>query len=107
MTVDLGTGDRNPAALEVALWRCRLDLEAAREDADHLHAALDSSRRIGIAVGVVMERYELPADRAVGILRQLSMDPNRTFADIALEIAGTGALPETARWSWRVRPGGR
>jgi len=101
MTVDLlGTGDRNPAGLEVALWRCRLDLEAAREDADHLHAALVSSRRIGIAMGVVMERYELPAD-------QLSMDLNRTLADIALEIAGTGALPETARWSWRVRPGDR
>ena len=106
MAVDrLATGGRDPAGLEAELTRCRLALEEARDHADHLHAALLSSRQIGIAIGIVMERYKLPADRAFAILRQLSMDLNRKLADIALEIAGTGAVPETARSSWRVRPG--
>ena len=82
-------------------------VEAARGEvrADNLEIALLSSRTIGAAIGILMERFKLTADQAWERLRWLSQDLNRPLADLAGELVGTGTVsglpPDSA--SWRAR----
>jgi hypothetical protein len=55
---------------------------------EHLTRAMDTRAVIGQAVGIVMERYGLDADRAFAYLRRLSQDGNRKLFAIAADIAG-------------------
>ena len=77
---------------EVAHLRTELGLAA--EHAEHLEQALLSSRRIGIAVGIVMERHKVTADDAFKVLTRLSMERNEKLRNIADLIATTGELPD-------------
>jgi hypothetical protein len=55
--------------------------------------ALETSREIGVAVGVLMTRYRLTRDQAFDLLRISSQRTNRKLRDIALDVGDTGALP--------------
>ena len=61
---------------EVFAAHAAVALGHARE-VDQLHQALQSSRTIGTAIGIVMERYHLDRDRAFGFLttRVLALEP--------------------------------
>jgi GAF domain-containing protein len=63
------------------------------ERADNLQAALGSSRVIGTAIGVLVERHRLPPAQAFEMLRSASQDTNRKLAVVAVELVRTGALP--------------
>lgn len=67
--------------------------EYERERVRHLEQALDSSREIGIAMGVLMARNRLTRDQAFDLLRICSQRINRKLRDIAVEVADTGELP--------------
>ncbi|WP_375499098.1 GAF and ANTAR domain-containing protein [uncultured Jatrophihabitans sp.] len=67
-------------------------VESAR--ADNLSVALVSSREIGISIGILMATYRIPRDEAFQILRLFSQRTHRKLADIAAEVANTGALPD-------------
>lgn len=67
--------------------------QAARSDAGHLEVALQSSRRIGAAIGIIMERDRVPEDEAFARLRKASQDTNRKLRDVAEQIVLTGTTP--------------
>jgi GAF domain-containing protein len=67
---------------------------SAREQAQNLRIALDSSREIGIAMGIVMAVAMVTRDQAFDLLRIASQRLHRKLRDIATEIVDTGALPE-------------
>ncbi len=62
-------------------------------DVDNLTAALETSRQIGTAVGIVMARYRMTSDEAFALLRRASMDLNRKVHDLAAEVELTGLVP--------------
>jgi GAF domain-containing protein len=53
---------------------------------ENLNAALVTRKRIGQAVGILMERYELDEDRAFQYLARLSQTRNTKLRDIADEL---------------------
>lgn len=71
----------------------RSELAVTREQVAHLETALSSSRRIGVALGIVMERHRVTEDQAFGLLVRLSQDGNVKVRDIAARIAETGQVP--------------
>jgi len=59
-----------------------------------LQNALDTRTIIGQAQGVLMERFEIDADRAFAILRRYSQDGNRKLTDVARTVVETLQLPD-------------
>lgn len=64
-----------------------------RKKVENLEVALDSSRLIGMAVGVLMSSRLLTADQAFDELRRASQRTHRKVRDIAEYVTETGALP--------------
>jgi len=74
--------------IQSALARSR-DLEALRENKQNLAHALQQSREISIAIGLLIERHGLTAEEAFDVLRREARDTRRTTADVAQDmIAG-------------------
>jgi hypothetical protein len=74
--------------LALAIWGGSL--------ADHarsVEAALTSSRDIGAAQGILMERYKVNRDEAFGLLAVTSQRTNRKLRDVALHLVETGEVP--------------
>lgn len=74
----------------------------ANDKADSLLAALQNSREIGIAIGVLMTRHKITRERAFDLLRIESQRTHRRVASIALEVADTGELPPSPAASTAV-----
>lgn len=70
-------------------------LAAARHDkANHLAHALETSREIGVAMGILMANGKLTKPQAFVQLRTASQNFNRKLRDIAADVAATGAPPK-------------
>jgi AmiR/NasT family two-component response regulator len=70
-------------------------LAQAREErtrATHLERALESSREIGTALGILMANQKCRTDEAFEQLRQASQTSHRKVREIALDIIDTGVL---------------
>ncbi len=80
----------NWAVVELLLHR----LETAEAEARHLRRALERSRDIGAAVGVLMAFHKVTRDEAFEMLRRSSQHHNRKVHALALEVISTGTLPE-------------
>ncbi len=78
---------------EEEVARLRSELGTTTEQVAHLETALRSSRRIGIAMGIVMERHRVTEDQAFGVLVRLSQESNVKVRDIAARVVETGQLP--------------
>jgi AmiR/NasT family two-component response regulator len=61
--------------------------------AKHLRHALETSRDIGIAIGILMKDQNLTREQAFDLLRIASQHTNRRLNDIAHEVADTATLP--------------
>ena len=70
-----------------------LELHEATEKVRHLETALHTSRRIGMAIGILMERMKVSEDHAVDQLKQASQRTQRKLRDIAEELVQTGTAP--------------
>jgi hypothetical protein len=70
---------------------------AAREKADNLMLALKTSREIGVAMGILMQKYKITRDDAFNLLRMASQAMHRKLAEIATDVAETGELPQSAK----------
>lgn len=68
-------------------------LDAADTEAAHLRRALDHSRDIGAAIGVLMAMRKVTRDEAFELLRRASQNQNRKLHDLSLEVLSTGELP--------------
>jgi hypothetical protein len=63
------------------------------DERDGLHRALSSRHLIGVAQGILMERYELGMDQAFELLRRYSSNLNTKLVELATEVVTTGHLP--------------
>jgi len=68
-------------------------LDAADTKTAHLELALDHSRNIGAAVGILMAQHGLQQADAFDLLRRTSQDLNRKLYELALAVVRTGELP--------------
>lgn len=59
----------------------------------NLERAVETSREIGIAVGVLMTRRSLTREQSFDLLRIASQHTNRKLYDVAIEVVDTGQLP--------------
>jgi GAF domain-containing protein len=67
-------------------------LDAARQER-HLEIAADSRRSIGVAVGILMERFGFDSARAFGVLQRYSQDTNIKLREVADYLIATRELP--------------
>jgi AmiR/NasT family two-component response regulator len=56
------------------------------DEISQLKFALDSNRRIGMAMGLVMGQLEIADDEAFDALRRISQNTNRKLRDVADDI---------------------
>jgi AmiR/NasT family two-component response regulator len=80
----VGVGDPEELARELA---------RAREQVAQLQEALQSSRTIGIAVGMVAARHGLTPEAAFAFLSRTSQTTNVKLRDVAAIMLETGELP--------------
>lgn len=66
---------------------------AASQRADQMHSALQTSRMIGEAIGIMRERFGLTADQAFGVLRRISSHQNMKINQVARHLLEQGTLP--------------
>ena len=64
--------------------------------ATSLQTAIGSRHVIGMAQGIVMERYAIDQHRSFDLLRRLSSTSNTKLRDVAAQIVETGAVPQGA-----------
>jgi AmiR/NasT family two-component response regulator len=69
------------------------ELARARQELEQLQEALQTSRTIGIAVGIVAERHGLTPDAAFAFLSRASQTTNVKLRDLAAMMLETGELP--------------
>lgn len=69
-------------------------LHEAEDQATNLEAALESSRAIGMALGVLMSARKVTEEQAFTLLRVASQNLHRKLRAIAAEVVETGTLPE-------------
>jgi GAF domain-containing protein len=62
---------------------------------DQLAAGLATRDLIGQAKGILMERYQIDAQKAFALLVRVSQHRNRKLHDVAVELATTGHLEQT------------
>lgn len=60
---------------------------------ESLVQAVAARELVGQAMGILMERFDLDADRAFAILKRYSQDNNRKLRDVAQELIDTRRLP--------------
>jgi GAF domain-containing protein len=60
---------------------------------ENLERAVDARKLVGQAMGILMERYDLDADRAFQVLRRYSQTTNTKLRDVAEQLINTRRLP--------------
>jgi AmiR/NasT family two-component response regulator len=68
------------------------ELAQAHDKIANLEIALASSRRIGMAIGILMARFNVRDDAAFDLLRTASQRQNRKVRDIAEDVVLAGTL---------------
>lgn len=68
-------------------------LEAARH-VSGLGVALGSRHTIGMAQGILIERFDLDPERSFALLRRLSSTHEMKLRDVAAHLVATGSLPD-------------
>lgn len=91
----------DPAALDVAqLVAAHAGAFALHQDSArkvvNLQQALETSRTIGAAIGIVMLARKLTPDQAFDVLRETSQHMHVKIRDLALLVTETGELPQVA-----------
>ena len=66
---------------------------AAVQQRDQLRRGLETRDVIGMAKGILMERYKLDGDRAFSVLVRASQQTNRKLREVAEELVHQGELP--------------
>ncbi len=86
------TRQRNVGLPAVELAALRTRAEAAEDRADNLERALLTNRRIGMAIGILLERLRVTEEQPFDVLRQESMRQNVRLAQVAEQVVYTGTL---------------
>jgi hypothetical protein len=83
---DLGTVLAQVAALGLSLLE-------SRHKSEHLSIALQNSREIGQAIGIVMASHKVTSEKAFELLRTASQHGHVKLREVAREVTLTGQLP--------------
>jgi hypothetical protein len=87
-----------PAIVEVAriyAVHCANAVAQARQIGG-LQRAVESRHQIGVAQGILMQRYGLDVDTAFDVLQRYSTTTNIKLRDVAAEVVARGGLPDQA-----------
>jgi hypothetical protein len=68
-------------------------LNEARRRIENLETALQTNRRIGVAIGILMSRHGASEEEAFAMLAEASQRSNRKLRELAEEVAYQGDLP--------------
>jgi len=87
-------GDSDVALGSIFASHAALAYQAARdhERVENLETALQSNRRIGMAIGILMAVRKVTDAEAFGLMRKLSQQSHRKLAEIAEDVIFTGDL---------------
>jgi GAF domain-containing protein len=87
-----GFSPDDEAVAHILARHASVALATARHE-ENMAQAVDARKLIGQAMGMLMERFDMDADRAFAVLRRYSQDHNRKLRDVALELIETRRLP--------------
>jgi AmiR/NasT family two-component response regulator len=73
------------------------ELAHAHNKIAHLEIALKSSRRIGMALGILMAERKIREEQAFDLLRDASQHENRKLRDIAEDVIVSGTVELRSR----------
>ena len=73
------------------------ELALELDKVENLGLAMATARRIGNAMGILMERHKIADEQAFGLLRAASQHSGRKLRDIAEHVVSTGELPPPHR----------
>lgn len=90
-------GSAEQAAVLAAFATVAVTASTANRRQRELQQALDTSREIGVAVGIIAASYGMPADEAFQVLVRASQELNRKLRDIAHEVAASTRTPAATR----------
>lgn len=82
------------AAIFAAHASTLVALLAAEDHSANLETALESSREIGMALGILMAHRKITHEAAFDLLRTASQNLHRKLRDVAGEVMETGTLPD-------------
>jgi AmiR/NasT family two-component response regulator len=82
------------AALAAHVREQRESFRALSRETDQLRAALETRDIIGQAKGKIMERFDVDANAAFGMLTTLSQESNTAVKHVAQKLIDLGALTE-------------
>jgi len=85
-----------PGALLADHAAIGLSLLQSRHKTEHLTIALQNSREIGQAMGILMASHKITADAAFDLLRQASQRGHVKLREVAKDVVLTGQLPSAA-----------
>lgn len=85
--------DRHVAVARLLLRHAALAIADARRSST-LREAIDARYQIGLAQGILMERYGLDATQSFELLRRYSRDNNVKLSRVAANVVRTRALPD-------------
>ncbi|MFG1813668.1 GAF and ANTAR domain-containing protein [Kribbella sp. NPDC049174] len=88
-----GAFDADDIAVAHILARHAAVAIAAARDEFSMTQAVDARKLVDQAMGILMERYDLDADRAFEVLKRYSQHHNRKLHDVAQELIDTRHLP--------------
>jgi hypothetical protein len=88
----LGDTAADPEQIALDLVRHRVTAWALGAEIEQVSAALDSNRRIGVAIGVLVTTLRITDDAAFDLLRRASQHRNVKLRDLADDVILTGRL---------------
>jgi anti-anti-sigma factor len=86
---------RTSAAFDTIAQMAR-ELDEARTKIENLQVALQTNRRIGQALGIIMERLKVTEDDAFAVLRSASQHQHCKLRELAEHVVRTGEIPSAA-----------
>ena len=86
-------GDDDLEVAHVLARHAAVALDNARNN-DNLWQAIGSRHLIGLAQGILMERFAINADDAFGVLRRYSQDGNVKLHAVAERVVASRRLPD-------------
>lgn len=75
------------------LTECQGKLEVVQAQNENLKTALQSARRIGAAIGILMNTRKITVDAAFDLLCKVSQNSHTKLREVADEVVMTGTLP--------------
>lgn len=96
-------GPDDEAVAHILARHAAVAVATAQQQAS-LSLAIDARKIVGQAQGILMERYDLDADKAFAVLRRYSQQNNLKLSEVARRLIATRRLPDSPKPSPTVEP---